>query len=308
MALSLAAEARTPEEKKALLEAQSSCQNVVRFDEDNLYLGYGPYLQWGETNGRMPNPATLEIVNFDGVKTSLTTADSVIDLVRDEGHLFILTFSGIEEWDMSTKTRIAIHATTPTVTNEYKSHAEAWTRYNDTMVIAHGSQGVTFFDLKTKTITGKVELLQSQLPLESMATAVSIIGSTAYFAMDNLTLVNDPPFPFRGIVAMNLETRTVIKELPGLDPGVDASAAAGNKLIVSFGGQPVLKFDVTKFGSDKLPNPQSRLFRYPVPGHPIGSAAIDDKYYYSCYSYHDLTNMQTYQKPIVLNRKALLLD
>ncbi len=306
--LATTAFARTPEEKKALLEAQTSCSNFVRFDDNYLYQGYGPYKLMFE-EPRNPIPSKFTITSFETKETkTLQTVDSAIDIVVDQNHAFVLTYSMVEEWDLATMQKVADHPTHLQTAVTYKEHAESFARYQNEMIIAHGSMGVSFFDLKTKKITGTLDLVKSQAPLESQATAVAIIGKLAYVTMDSLSLVNQAPYPFTGIVVIDMEKHKVVSELSNMDVGSDAVAAFGNKLVVSFYGFPIWKYDASLFKGKKLPNPQTRLFRMPYPGHPVGAAEMDEKYYYSCYRFSQTEDQAAAVKPMALNRKVLLLD
>ena len=310
LSLSISVFAHTPEEKKALLESQETCGNFVHFDENNMFTGFGNYKELFE-EPRNPMPGQMNITSFETKMTStIDTDDSVIDVATDGNTAFVLTYSGIEEWNLETKTRVAIHPTHTQTAVVYKEHAEQWARYNDELIIAHGIKGVSFFDMKTRKITSTLELATSQYPLQSQTTGIAISGKFAYAVLDSYSIVDEAPFPFKGIVKIDLETKKVVQELGGMDPGVDSIAAMGNKLIVSFYGFPVWKYDLTDFkpNAKKLPNPEIRVFRFPIAGHPWGHASLDDKNYYTCYwKRADETNPRV-KIPAVLDRSTLLLD
>lgn len=310
LSLSLSAFARTSEEKIALLKTQETCGNFIKFDEDNMFIGYGNYKVLFE-EPRQPIPSKMTVTSFDSKLTAtLETEDSVIDVVTEGNTALALTYSGIEEWNLETKTRVAIHPTHTETAVSYKEHAEQWARFNDELIIAHGIKGVSFFDIKTRKVTGTIELLTSQAPLQSQATGVSISGKFAYVVMDSYSIPEEAPFPFKGIVKIDLSTKKVVQELGGMDPGADSVAALGNKLIVSFYGFPLWKYDVTDFKANakKLPNPEIRVFRFPVFGHPWGHASMDEKNYFTCYLGSDAPTEPKVNRPAVLDRSALLLD
>jgi hypothetical protein len=74
-------------------------------------------------------------------------------------------------------------------------------------------------------------LIQSQLPLESMAMGVAVSGDKAFVVLDNYHLVRPPAkVPFRGIVVIDMKTQRVSSELDGLDPGADSIAADSSAL------------------------------------------------------------------------------
>jgi hypothetical protein len=305
-----------PEVVKRALESTPTCSNFVRYDDDNIYLGFGYYRRWLE-EPRNPIPATLRIVPLLSPEkvVTLTTADAAIDSVRFGNSLFILTYSGIEEWDLSANSRQALYATYafPGVM-AYMEHAQAFARYGDKVIIAHGRLGISIFSLKTKRLVNQFRILQSQLPLESMATGVTVEGKYAYVIMDNFSLVENGEPAFRGIVVIDLEKEAVVTEMKGLDPGADSVASDGNKLIVSYGGNPIWKYSLSNLHGYTLPPPENTVRPFPVDGHPIGSAAMDEKYYYSCFSKAPPkawpeSQRASYKKiPVALERHSALLD
>lgn len=298
----------TSEQKKSVLEAQRSCGNFVRFNDEYLFQGFGPYKVLFE-DPRMPIPGYFRRINLtDSTSQQYSTNDSVLDIVTDQNHAFILTYSSLEEWDLNAGIRMAEHPTHTTGgTRAYKEHAEGLARYEDKLIIAHGRLGVSFFDMKSKVITKTLKLIPSQSPMESQATAVAVQGKFAYVIMDSFSLVSTGKRPFSGVVVIDLETETVINEFSGMDNGSDAVSILNNKMIVSFYGHPIWKYDLADFKGTKLPEPKLRMSRFPMSGHPYGSAAMDEKYYYTCFMHTD-SQERPYLKPTALNRKTLMLD
>ena len=274
-----------PELVKKALESQNDCKNFVRFDSENLYLGFGFYRYQFE-EPRQPIPATLKVVPLaDPTKAfSVNTADAALDVVTDNGTLWLLTYSGLEEWDMSTWQRREIHPTYALGhVMAYEEHAQAFARYKNKLIIAHGRLGVSFFDLQTKRQTNQFRLVQDQLPLESMATAVTVQGKYAYVVMDNFSLVQYGKQPFRGLIIVDMESEKVVSALDGMDPGADATLSDGQSLIVSFGGFPIWKYSLSKLSSAKLPSADRHIWQFPINGHPTGTPSADGKYYYTCF-------------------------
>ena len=74
--------ARTPDERKALLEAQTTCGNFVQFDENYLYQGFGNYKVLFE-EPRSPIPGIFSLTSFDNKQINLETLDSVLDVAID---------------------------------------------------------------------------------------------------------------------------------------------------------------------------------------------------------------------------------
>jgi hypothetical protein len=300
---------------RATLESQPNCGGVVRFDDTNLYQGFGSY-RLGLEEPRNPIPGRLRVAPFDGTPSfELATDDAAIDVITDGDTVYILTFSSIEEWSLKAKTKIATYSTYAiNGPLAYKEHSEAFARSGDTLIIAHGRLGVSFFNIKTKRLTNQFRLLKWQLPLESMATGVTVQGDLAYVVMDNfhVTRPGDGIKIFRGIIVINMKSQQVVQELGGMDPGADAILSDSKKVIVSFGGMPIWKYGIGSLKGSSIPEPEYRLWKYPVKGHPTGAPAMDDKYYYTCYlkapAYPGENGGYYKNVPMVLDRRVLFLD
>lgn len=299
--------------RKSVFESQPKCGNFVRFDDKNLYLGFGPYLL-GLSKDREPIPGKLQIVPLDGSDpVNLTAQDSVVDTVSDGDSLYALTYTGLEEWSLSKKSRIATYPTYILNRNmEYKEHAEGMVRYKNWLVIAHGRLGVSIFDIETKRILNQIRLVKRQLPWESMATAVTVSGDNAWIVMDNFTLV-DPSkgSAFRGLVQLHLPTQSVQREIPGLDPGADAIVNDGKSWIVSYMGRPLWKFSKSELNNKVLSVlPQNQFWSFPEKGHPTGLPTLDDEFYYTCYQVppKSPSDKGMYRRvPVALNRSQMML-
>lgn len=307
--------APSPELLKKTLEQVPTCGNFVRFDDQNIYLGFGYYSN-GPEMPRVSAPAKVLVAPLNGSdRFELKTQDSAIDIVTEGTQAYVLTYSGIEDWDLKTKTRKAVHATH---VNSYfgdEEHPQAFARYNDKIIIAHGRLGVSFFDLNTKLYKNFYQLAQNQGNLESMATGVAISGQYAYVTLDSYTLVErgSKP-PFRGIVVIDMETERVVSELSGLDPGADSVVADGSKVLVSFMGQSIWKYSTASLNALSrvavLPEPLKRMWKFPLDGRAVGAAAVDSKYYYTCFSKMPGPGEGSYFKrlPVALDRRILMLD
>jgi hypothetical protein len=309
---SAAGAAPNSEAIKTTLEALPTCGNFVRFDDTNVYTGFGPY--WtSSAKPRVAQPAKIWAASLDGLnRVELATLDSAVDLMTEGDRALVLTYSGIEDWSLSKKTRSNVY---PTVnrTNPLgdEEHARSFARYGNKLVIAHGRVGVTFFDLKSKAVTKEIRLAANQGALESVANGVSISGKYAYVVLDSYTLVGEREKPaFRGIAVIDMDTETVVSELDGMDPGADSVVADGNRVIVSFYGQPLWKYAAKSLLASALPAPLKRVWKFPVDGRGVGAAAVDDKYYYTCFSRMPGPGEGSYYKkvPMVLDRRVLMLD
>lgn len=298
---------------KAVLEKQPTCQKFVRYDDKNIYLGFGQYRQ-GMENPRHAIPGSMRVAPLDGSPSyELATKDGAIDIVTEGDSAYVLTYSSIEEWDLKKRERVGEYPTYAISTPiQYMENARAMARYHDKLVIAHGRLGVSFFDLKEKRVTNQFRLLKWQMPLESIAMGVTVQGNTAYLVMDNFHVPRpeDGISVFTGIITINLDTETVDAEMAGMDPGADSVIADGSKVIVSFGGIPVWKYALSALnGGKRLPEPETRLWRYPIKGAPTGAASLDDKYYYTCFEKAPPSPGGRYTRiPLALDRHAIELD
>ena len=95
-----------PEEKAALLAGLSSCGSVLHFDDNYAYLGFGSDYPRA-TSGRVQ---VVEIAHPEH-QFELTTRDGVVDVASMGDRLFVLTFSGLEEWSVATRQFVAVYPT-----------------------------------------------------------------------------------------------------------------------------------------------------------------------------------------------------
>lgn len=296
---------------KSVLEAQPACQNFVRYDDKNLYLGFGAY-KIGFEEPRFPIPAKFRVAPLNGLEAfELATKDAAIDIATEGNTAFVLTYSSIEEWNLETRTRVAEYATYAIGgIRAYKEHAQAMARYNDKLIIAHGRLGISIFNMKTKRLVNQFRLVQHQLPLESMATGVTVQSNRAFVVMDNFNVTSpgDGVKIFRGVIVVNMDSESVQNEVDGMELGADAVVSDANNLVVSMAGDPILTYDLAAITGKSIPSPTARVRSYPVDGHPIGFAMLDDKYYYTCYSKAPTPpgHGGVYSKvPMALDRKLL---
>ncbi len=301
------------EKIKEAVEYLSACGNFIRFDSENVYTGFGT--KWTSNSKlREPKPSLLRFVPIDRLNEYQVEAlDSVVDVVKNGSSTFVLTYSGIEEWDLSHSKRLATYNTN-LLSRPYKDeeHPRAFAKYKNKLVIAHGRLGVSFFDLTTKKVTRSFQVVPSWRPLESMVNGITVSGRYAFAALDNYSLVGDHDKPaFRGIVVIDLETESVVSELDGMDPGAESITSDNNVAIVSFYGQPLWKYSVMGLSkASTLPAPLKRFWKFPIDGKQDGMASMDDKYYYTCFSRMPKPGEGSYfiNVPMAFDRHVLMLD
>lgn len=310
--MGLNAQAQSSSEKvKLAVESLSTCGNFIRFDNQYVYSGFGPY--WtGSEQPRKPLASVLKFISIDQLKENqIVTLDSVVDVVRLDNILFVLTYSGLEEWDIEKSVRLALHKTYPSAESfADDEHPRAFAKFENQLIIAHGRLGLSFFDLRTKRMIRTVSVAQSHLPLESTVNGVTVSGQYAYAVLDSYSVVGPREKPaFQGIVRVDMITEKVVSELDGMGSGAESITSDGKVAIVSFYGAPLVKYSLSKLHSTRLPSPSSRLLVFPEDGYPVGKAAMDDKYYYTCFLQKARAGSHHAKRvSLVLDRQVLRLD
>lgn len=301
------------EKIKEAVEYLSACGNFIRFDSENVYTGFGPY--WtSHAEPREPKPSLLRFVPIDRItEYQVETLDSVVDVVKHGTSTFILTYSGLEEWDLAQFKRIATYNTN-LLSRPYKNeeHPRAFAKYKNKLVIAHGLMGLSFFNLETKKVTRAFPVALSHLPLESVVNGVSVSGRYAFAVLDSFNLVGPNEKPaFQGLVVIDLESESVISEMDGLPPGADSVVSDDQVTIVSFYGQPIWKYsNKILTGASTLPSPLKKVWKFPLEGSQKGKASMDDKYYYTCFSRMPKPEEGPYfiKMPAAFDRRVMMLD
>ena len=281
---------------KDRLEKQPTCESFVRFDADNLYLG-------AERN-------SVRVVSLNqNTETTLATEARVIDAVRNQQTLWILTSQSLEEWDLGNSERVSLHATSlNSGPMQNWENPTGLALYKNDLVISHGIRGASIFDLSQKKVVQQLDLNAFQAPYVSTASGVAVTENKAYFVMDDVTMVQPGKKPaFRGVIVYDLETERIEHRLDKMDAGADAVSTDGKKLIVSFMGLPVWKYGLSTLKGSSVPTPEHRIWKFGREGHPIGRASVDEKYYYTCFQARE-GRSQYKRVPVALDRQTLKLD
>ncbi len=284
--LPLSGLAANPETVKAALAAETACANFVAVEDEKLILGFGAYWRFSQGPYHVPVPSPLVVMDLTGRserKVVQTGAASMDALVWD-GKLFVLTYEGLEERALPSLELIALHAThgenRPLL---FKEHARGMAIHGERLYFAHGKLGMTVFDLPTRRFVARVPLLQRQLPLISVATDVLVREGAVWVLMDTHSMTRPDQRPaFSGLVVVDAATLEVRRELAGIDPGADALASDGEKLMVSYMGYPVWHFRWAELGGNRLPRHRYTT-NFGRPGHPTGRPYVDSTYYHSCF-------------------------
>jgi hypothetical protein len=304
-----AVQASTDDLVRQILQTKGSCENFVRYDEQYLYMGFGPY-KLGLEEPRSPIPSEILVTPLrePSAEFALKTLDSVIESIRDGSDLWVLTYSGLEQWDLTTKKRKQVYQTY--VKNEvlkYREHARGMARFLNLFVIAHGRLGVSIFDMDKKRLVFQDRLLQSQQPIESQAMDVVVDVDKALILFDNFSLVDPSQKPgFRGIVVLDLKTNTVIMKSDGLPPGADSLAQFGDDLWISFMGYPIGLIRLPDLYNTKGSMAVNVKFPNIKLGHPMGKGVLLEKDYLTCYLKYSATPGGKSKKvPLVYSRSEI---
>lgn len=277
----------SPDKVKMAVNKLSACGNFIDFDDQYVYSGFGSYWTSPEWP-RLPSPGTLKFLSLENMQESqIQTLDSVVAIAKGDQSHFILTYSAIEEWDLKLRKPLAVISTKVSADMDAdEEHPKSWARYHNTLVIAHGRRGVSFFDMNTRQFTRTVSVAKNAPGFESVVNDISIFGHYAFAVLDSYTLVGSNEKPaFRGIVILDIENGKVVSSLDGLEPGADNIVSDGQHSVVSFFGIPLLKYSNSKlFNSLKMPSPLRRVWKFPLEGQPSGRAAMDSQNYYTCFS------------------------
>ena len=266
--------------------------NFVRVADSKVVTGGGIYWPMGtEVREAMPSPLTLiDTANNDEV-TVVETSDSSVDVASYNDRLYVLTYTGLEERSLDGQTLVKIHPTSKSGANlGYREHATRMAIFENRAFISHGRSGLSVFNLDTKVIEEQITLVPLQFPLESQATSVAISGDKVIVLMDNYSLIQrDEKQAFRGIIVINARTLKVEHQLDGMDPGADSLNVSGDDLLVSYMGLPIWKVRLADLKGSKFPKVRAYIMKFGVPGHPVGAAWVDEKYYHSCFNKHPAT-------------------
>lgn len=280
----------TPAEKAELVKKRVAdinlCRNFFHVDDQYIYLGYGFY---SNSPGGLhtAQPMNMVVLPLHGAsKFALKMQDSAVDIMTTEDRIFVLTYTGLEEWNKETLTFLKKYGTyNLNQAMGWEDHPTQMARYQDKLVFAHGRLGMSVLDLKTKEIVFQTKLAQHRLPLESKVTGVTVIGDKAYFVLDAFSLVDekDEPKPFQGLITMDLKTYKVESQMEGLEGGSDSLFTYSGRLVISMYGIPLIKHDVNRLKGEKIPGAIARISRFPEEGRFLGKQQLDSEYVYSCF-------------------------
>ncbi len=291
-----------PEARRALIESEQHCSNFVRYDDQYVFLGFGPYRS-GFDIPRKPTWGRL-VVRGTERRFELTAQDAVVDTFRQGDILWVLTYSGLEKWDLNSETKLQAFNSHPSPERAgLHEHATGLVPWGDSLFISHGRKGVLRFNLKSERFDQWLELNGPQAPLESMATGIARSQDKLFVVMDNFSLVNPGErTAFRGIVTIDPTRFRVTKRQDILDPGATSITINGDTLLVGFYGI-FWKYSIDTLARQAAPEPDSRFWNFPLEGVTLGKPVLDETYFYSCFS--EGSGPQTVRRPRAFEWKKL---
>lgn len=256
---------------------------------------------------------TIEVTSVDSPEMTkrFVADDSVTDLLVEGETLYVLTRTTIEVWNLTTGTRVSSTLTSnDEQPADYQAvHAMGFAKEGNLLVIAHGRQGLTLFDLEQTKIVHQARLLEEQLPWESEMRDVTIVDGKAIFAVSNYHVIpHIGEGAFRGAIVYDLKTRKTLSIVKGLDPGVSSLERSGDVLLFNYENF-FWKVSAQDLITKERLRVQNRVFRFPMKGHPTGKMQIRPTTIMSCFlKAPEPGQGRSYQRvPVVLNRAELML-
>ncbi|RZA07636.1 MAG: hypothetical protein EOP11_07140 [Proteobacteria bacterium] len=131
--------------------------------------------------------------------------DPVRDLEIHDGKAWALFAKSVVALDADTGVEALNIPTTLDLLSNEEETAQAFAWIGNRLVIAHGTRGMVAYDEKAAGITMAHDLSLNANGQQSKAIDVATVnGNQVAFAVENVTVSNKAPFPFNGIVLMNL--------------------------------------------------------------------------------------------------------
>jgi hypothetical protein len=140
--------------------------------------------------------------------------EGIQDLSFHNGSLWILFRDHLAEVQPKTgELLFEIQTAEMVPIEDARAHAFAW--IGDKLVIAHGTGGTRTFDLSTRQLTefNKLDMYVSG-QLSKTIDVQMLTESQAIFAVENVSVSNDPPYPFEGMIVMNLADGSIAGRYP----------------------------------------------------------------------------------------------
>lgn len=261
-----------------------SCTNFLSFDSLYLYSGTGAYKR-GVEEPREAIPGRLDLVSLDESHPDkvIATLDGPMSIVRKENILYVLTYSGLEIYDLNNFDRLGNFETfSLNQPKQYRQHSRSMVLWNDLLFIAQGRLGFSVFDTKQNKIIIQRPLLADQLPLESEFMDVTIAGGKIVFAASSFSMP-EHGHAFRGLVIVNPISFKTEKQLDILDPGIENIFVSGSKLFANYG--PVM----WSFPLEEIMAGNKAVSHNNIPidlnkGNFVGKGIAEGANFYSCYN------------------------
>lgn len=284
----------------------NTCGNFTERQGDWIIIGEGPYRRWME-EPRSPIPSILKMKNFKtGERRNLEIEDSATRAIIEGESLFVLTYDGIEKWDLKTNSKVAKWKTSHFDQRElrYKEHPTDMLIYQGKVYLSHGRQGLTVLDATSGEFLKQINPLGDQVPFESQATAIGRIGSNIILIWDNFSLSRPgKKKAFRGFTVYDtLKSEFSIIRGP-LDPGNVSLNIDQQKMYVGFSGI-FHEYDFRKLSSRRRLRADKLHYAFPDRAKPYRRSLITESNVIGCWSFPGDGVVK--RVPYVFNRKEIL--
>lgn len=142
-------------------------------------------------------------------------SDYIIDFVRVDSSLYVLTFEGLREYDFSSGILLGEYPTYELKTKSFNKYElpTALAFGNGKLYITHGELGLSSFNIETRNLDSQVDFkIEQDHGQRSWATGIAFYNDQLYVAFDNITYdYNSKKRAFEGIVVFDDELNTVFK-------------------------------------------------------------------------------------------------
>ena len=220
------------------------------------------------------NPETFtEIARFE---------EPIRDVKIHDSKIWALFSDRFVALEMATSQKVTEVRTLAAEDKDSTAQAFAWA--GDKLVIAHGHAGMVVYDGAARGITMRHTLNLSENGFAKATDVVALSSGQVAFAVENLTVRNEPPFPFEGVIVMNLQGRDFLQKF-AYDRRTAGSIALP-RLIVS-GGELVVnnwgtlhRIDIEAMKASGRPSPRWVPVKFETPvgvqaGELLGDLVVD---------------------------------
>jgi len=266
-----------------------SCRNFVRHDDGRVLVGTNNGMNVIESDGSVHafnlNEQPRDALIYDSEIIALA-AYSIITIDQNQGKI-----TG----------RFDTQSIKPVSNLLPQESPWAIGRVGHTLIIAHGTLGITLFDLRTRQLQNVIDINKGQ-KVKGMAQDVMTQNNDVYVLVDNYQMNPlKPSQEFRGLLKIDLNTRLIAARFSGLDPGATSASWFDETILISFGGMPVWKLQLPLTTTTPLANVAQLVTDFARKGHAVGHLSFDDDFVWSCHR----PGLNTPNEPALYQRSTL---